>query len=271
MSSYNCVVKIGYAKAGFSGLSNYIDKGSQGEDYNNSVDNFNLKETYNDATKKVFKFIISPEDIAVERGLDIVKFTRNVMDDISKELKRDINYGFGVHRNTDNVHAHVMFDANKIFLSKNFVKNKIPNIVNNVMDRMMGLKSGLDIVESIKKDIYKNRWVKMDEKVFTDINLDGFYAKRKNYLSDMGINDFSNYNLGKLILKTFGSIIDKRTAYYDKFIPADPKNFVVKNKAEGVLLKSSQSVPYSVVLEKENVVFVVDKKTTQSLGTLVKI
>lgn len=158
-----CIVKMRYASnrkpdgsmnpGRFASHGNYIErtvatlmpKEKSGFNYDEGM--LPIKSTLDrwqqEGDARIFKIMISPES----PGIDLHKLTRDTMQQIQKDIGRNVEWVAAMHRNTDQPHVHIAMrgrDTNGIQykLAKDYVKGGIRRVAIQNCNAQLGYRIG---------------------------------------------------------------------------------------------------------------------------------
>ena len=112
-----------------------------------------------------FRFIISPEDGA-ELG-DLKTFTRELMQDVEKDLGTKLDWVAVDHWNTDNPHVHVLIrgradDGQDLVISRDYISRGFRDRAAERVTLELGQRSEHEIRTALEKEVEAERWTSLD-------------------------------------------------------------------------------------------------------------
>ena len=112
-----------------------------------------------------FRFIISPEDGA-ELG-DLKTFTRELMQDVEKDLGTKIDWVAVDHWNTDNPHVHVLVrgradDGQDLVISREYISRGFRDRAAERVTLELGPRSEQEIRTALEREVDAERWTSLD-------------------------------------------------------------------------------------------------------------
>jgi type IV secretory pathway VirD2 relaxase len=112
-----------------------------------------------------FRFIISPEDGA-ELG-DLKTFTRELMQDVEKDLGTKLDWVAVDHWNTDNPHVHVLIrghadDGQDLVISREYISRGFRDRAAERVTLELGPRSEQEIRTSLEREVNAERWTSLD-------------------------------------------------------------------------------------------------------------
>jgi type IV secretory pathway VirD2 relaxase len=122
-----------------------------------------------------FRFIISPED-ATELA-DLRSFTRELMQDVERDLGTRLDWVAVDHWNTDNPHVHVLIrgradDGQDLVISRDYISRGFRDRAAERITVELGPRSELEIRSALEKEVEAERWTSLDS-ALRDIADDG--------------------------------------------------------------------------------------------------
>ena len=128
-----------------------------------------------------FRFIVSPED-GVEIS-DLREFTREVMTHMERDLGTHLEWVAADHWDTDNPHSHVVLrgkDAagKDLVIDRAYITHGMRFRATEVADSWLGLRSELDIQNSLNREVQQDRWTGLDRSI-QDRLVDGVIDVRR--------------------------------------------------------------------------------------------
>jgi len=123
-----------------------------------------------------FRFIVSPED-APEMG-DLQGFTRELMTRMETDLDTRLDWRAVEHWNTDNPHVHIIVrgvgeDGQNLVISRDYIGEGMRAQAREIVTRELGLRSDLDIRQSLEREVDAERWTEIDRDLSRTIQRDG--------------------------------------------------------------------------------------------------
>jgi type IV secretory pathway VirD2 relaxase len=112
-----------------------------------------------------FRFIISPEDGA-ELG-DLKTFTRELMQDVEKDLGSKLDWVAVDHWNTDNPHIHVLIrgradDGQDLVISREYISRGFRDRAAERVTMELGPRSEQEIRTALEREVDAERWTSLD-------------------------------------------------------------------------------------------------------------
>ncbi len=122
-----------------------------------------------------FRFIISPED-ATELA-DLRTFTRELMQDVERDLGTRLDWVAVDHWNTDNPHVHVLIrgradDGQDLVISRDYISRGFRDRAAERVTIELGPRSEHEIRTALEKEVEAERWTSLD-RALRDIADDG--------------------------------------------------------------------------------------------------
>ena len=122
-----------------------------------------------------FRFIISPED-ATELA-DLRTFTRELMQDVERDLGTRLDWVAVDHWNTDNPHVHVLIrgradDGQDLVISRDYISRGFRDRAAERVTVELGPRSEHEIRTALEKEVEAERWTSLD-RALRDVADDG--------------------------------------------------------------------------------------------------
>jgi len=111
------------------------------------------------------RFIVSPED-AAELG-DLRTFTRELLDDVERDLGTKLDWVAVDHWNTDNPHVHVLIrgrtdDGQDLVISRAYISRGFRDRAAERVTMELGPRSEREIQSALEKEVEAERWTSLD-------------------------------------------------------------------------------------------------------------
>ena len=112
-----------------------------------------------------FRFIISPED-AVELA-DLRAFTRELMQDVERDLHTKLDWIAIDHWNTDNPHVHLLIrgradDGKDLVISRAYISRGFRDRAAERVTLELGPRSEIEIRSAFEREVEAERWTSLD-------------------------------------------------------------------------------------------------------------
>ena len=122
-----------------------------------------------------FRFIISPEDAA--ELADLRSFTRELMQDVERDLGTGLDWVAVDHWNTDNPHVHVLIrgradDGQDLVISRDYISRGFRDRAAQRVTVELGPRSEHEIRTALEKEVEAERWTSLD-RALRDVADDG--------------------------------------------------------------------------------------------------
>jgi type IV secretory pathway VirD2 relaxase len=122
-----------------------------------------------------FRFIISPEDAA--ELTDLRTFTRELMQDVERDLGTRLDWVAVDHWNTDNPHVHVLIrgradDGQDLVISRDYISRGFRDRAAERVTVELGPRSEHEIRTALEKEVEADRWTSLD-RALHDVADDG--------------------------------------------------------------------------------------------------
>jgi type IV secretory pathway VirD2 relaxase len=112
-----------------------------------------------------FRFIVSPEDAAELE--DIRTFTRELMDDMARDLDTRLDWVAVDHWNTDNPHVHILVrgraeDGKDIVIDRDYIRSGLRSRAEERATVELGPRTEREIARAITREVEAERWTSLD-------------------------------------------------------------------------------------------------------------
>ena len=123
-----------------------------------------------------FRFIVSPDD-ALEMP-DLKSFTRNLMDQMEKDLGTRLDWAAVDHWNTEHPHIHVIVrgvgeDGKDLVISRDYIREGMRGRARELITRELGPRTEIDIRCSLERQVEAERWTEIDRSLARSVQRDG--------------------------------------------------------------------------------------------------
>ncbi len=135
-----------------------------------------------------FRFIVSPEDGAELRSLP--DFTRELMDQASRDLGTTLDWVAVEHWNTEHPHVHVLLrgkadTGEDLVISREYISRGLSDRAAMLATDELGPRTDLEIRRDIQSQIEADRWTKLDRALARQAaGRDGVVDVRRSLLSE---------------------------------------------------------------------------------------
>lgn len=115
-----------------------------------------------------FRFIVSPEDAA--ELADLKAFTRDLMDQASRDLATDLNWIAIDHWDTEHPHIHVLVrgrdDQGKdLIIARDYMAHGMRARASNLVSLELGPRTDREMQTQLDRQIDQERWTKLDRAI----------------------------------------------------------------------------------------------------------
>lgn len=115
-----------------------------------------------------FRFIISPEDAS--EMADLRAFTRELMEDMARDLETRLDWVAVDHWNTDNPHIHVLVrglasDGQDLVIDRSYISEGLRTRAEERVTAELGLRSERDIEQALRREVAAERWTSLDRRL----------------------------------------------------------------------------------------------------------
>jgi type IV secretory pathway VirD2 relaxase len=112
-----------------------------------------------------FRFIVSPEDAAELENLRA--FTRELLDDVERDLGTKLDWVAVDHWNTDNPHVHVLIrgrtdDGQDLVISRAYISRGFRDRAAERVTMELGPRSEREIQSALEREVEAERWTSLD-------------------------------------------------------------------------------------------------------------
>lgn len=118
-----------------------------------------------------FRFIVSPDDVF---ELDDLKsFTRDLMDQMQKDLGTALDWVAVDHWNTEHPHIHVLVrgvtdTGEDLVISRDYIRSGMRDRASDLITQELGPRTELDISARLERQIGAERWTQLDRQLVRD-------------------------------------------------------------------------------------------------------
>lgn len=111
-----------------------------------------------------FRFIVSPEEGA---NLNLESYTRDLMQQMERDLGTKLDWMAVAHHDTDNPHVHIIVrgvddKGGDLVISRDYISNGMRERARELATRELGYRSDIDIYRSAAKEVTQERWTGLD-------------------------------------------------------------------------------------------------------------
>lgn len=115
-----------------------------------------------------FRFIVSPEDAA--DMADLRAFTRDLMDDLARDLGSDLDWVAVDHWNTDNPHIHILLrgraaDGADLVIDRDYIREGMRARAGQLVTIELGPRSEQEIAAALEREVEADRWTGLDRRL----------------------------------------------------------------------------------------------------------
>ena len=109
---------------------------------------------------------------------DLKSFTRKLMARMEQDLGTRLDWRAVEHWNTDNPHVHIIVrgvgeDRQNLVISRDYIGEGMRAQAREIVTRELGLRSDLDIRQSLEREVDAERWTEIDRDLSRTIQRDG--------------------------------------------------------------------------------------------------
>jgi hypothetical protein len=168
---HRCAVRVSYSRNRIPGQwaahGRYVTRNrtrafGRDDDVNNLPHLF--ASWQKDGDERLFKLIISPE---FGERVDLEELTRDLMDEMERDLGTKLQWIAAIHHDTEHSHAHVALrglddKGRPLRLPREYVQHGIRNNAENLVTAQLGYRTLADAEESQHRDVHQKRYTSLD-------------------------------------------------------------------------------------------------------------
>lgn len=118
-----------------------------------------------------FRFIVSPDD-ALEMA-DLKSFTRDLVDQMEKDLGTGLDWVAVDHWNTEHPHVHLIVrgvrdDGENLVISRDYIKEGMRDRARDLITQELGPRTDHDIRCNLERQVEAERWTSLDRQLRRD-------------------------------------------------------------------------------------------------------
>ncbi|HAR14449.1 DUF3363 domain-containing protein [Bradyrhizobium viridifuturi] len=118
-----------------------------------------------DGDRHHFRFIVSPDDATELESLR--SFTRELMDQASRDLGTRLDWVAVDHWNTEHPHIHILVrgradDGSDLVISRDYIGTGLRARAGDLVTRELGPRSELEIRRGLEAEVTSERWTRLD-------------------------------------------------------------------------------------------------------------
>ncbi|MBN8552568.1 MAG: DUF3363 domain-containing protein [Caulobacterales bacterium] len=118
-----------------------------------------------------FRFIVSPDDAA--EMADLKSFTRDLVDQMEKDLDTSLDWVAVDHWNTEHPHVHLIVrgvrdDRQDLVISRDYIKDGMRDRARDLITQELGPRTDLDIRRTLGRQVDAERWTQLDRQLVRD-------------------------------------------------------------------------------------------------------
>ena len=115
-----------------------------------------------------FRFIVSPEDAG--DMADLRAFTRELMDDMARDLRTELDWVAVDHWNTDNPHVHILVrgradDGADLVIDRDYIREGLRTRAEERVTIELGPRSEREIRSALEREVEADRWTSLDRRL----------------------------------------------------------------------------------------------------------
>ncbi|BCH27853.1 type VI secretion protein [Mesorhizobium sp. L-8-3] len=118
-----------------------------------------------------FRFIVSPDD-ALEMA-DLRAFTRDLAEQMEKDLDTRLDWVAVDHWNTEHPHVHLIVrgvrdDGENLVISRDYIKEGMRDRARDLITQELGPRTDQDIRRALQREVEAERWTSLDRQLKRD-------------------------------------------------------------------------------------------------------
>ena len=118
-----------------------------------------------DGDRHHFRFIVSPDDATELESLR--SFTRELMDQASRDLGTRLDWVAVDHWNTEHPHIHILVrgradDGSDLVISRDYIGSGLRARAGDLVTRELGPRSELEVRRGLEAEVTSERWTRLD-------------------------------------------------------------------------------------------------------------
>jgi type IV secretory pathway VirD2 relaxase len=141
--------------------------------------------------QQLWKLILSPE---FGERLNLPRLTRDLIEQMKKDLSTDLEWAAVEHHNTEHPHVHVVIrgvrdNGETLHLSRDYVQQGIRSIAGELCTRQLGYRTELDGAEAERREVTEKRFTSIDKRLLRDAQVvtpDHFTIVRNSIQAGLG-------------------------------------------------------------------------------------
>jgi len=184
-----------------------------------------------------FRFIVSPDD-ALEMS-DLKSFTRNLVDQMEKDLGTRLDWVGVAHWNTEHPHVHLIVrgvrdDGQDLVISRDYIKEGMRDRARDLITQELGPRTDLDIRRGLESQIETERWTQLDRQLVRDAGKSGIIDLAPR--TDRQPDEFHALKVGRLrTLEILG--VAGQVSHSQWFIRPEAENVLRELGERGDIIK----------------------------------
>jgi hypothetical protein len=125
--------------------------------------------------QQFWKLIVSPE---FGGEVDLPKLTRDLLKQMEKDLRTELEWIAVEHHNTEHPHVHIVMRGvsdgeETLRLSREYVKQGIRSIAADLCTRQLGYRTEIDAAMAERRDVTEMRFTSIDRRLLKDARQSG--------------------------------------------------------------------------------------------------
>jgi type IV secretory pathway VirD2 relaxase len=150
-----------------------------------------------------FRLIVAPED-GVELG-DLRGFTRNLMDQVERDLETRLDWVAVDHHNTAHPHTHILIrgvteDDRTLNIAGDYIAHGIRTRASAILTRELGLQTEREVEQQLDREVDQERFTSLDHSLVEQAGAERALDLRLDPSGD-GVGDVARYRLIRRLKK----------------------------------------------------------------------
>ena len=147
-----------------------------------------------------FRFIVSPDDAGELSSLR--SFTRELMDQASRDLGTRLDWVAVDHWNTEHPHIHILVrgradDGSDLVISRDYIGSGLRARAGDLVTRELGPRSELEVRRGLEAEVTAERWTRLDRSLAREaVGADGVVDLRPD--RDAGSDSLRELRIGRM-------------------------------------------------------------------------
>jgi len=153
-----------------------------------------------------FRIIVAPEDGA--RLGDLKRFTRELVEQMERDLETRLDWVAVDHHNTSHPHTHIIIrgvtdDGKALNIAGDYIAHGIRHRASEILTRELGLQTEREVEQKLDREVEQERFTRLDRNLITRIGEDDTIDMRPSETMEAGQHG-QRYRLIKRLKKLEG-------------------------------------------------------------------